>query len=66
MIGPSRMTYDIAASRHQQHLDHAARIREVQQARSDGSPQVHRPTQRRLTSMRISAVLSVAKAAFHL
>ena len=66
MIGPSRMTYDVAASRHQQHLDHAARIREIQHARRDGSPQAHRPTQRRLTAARLTGVLAVAKAAFHL
>ena len=66
MIGPSRMTYDIATSRHQQHLDHAARIREIQQARRDGSPQLHRPTQRRQTAARLTGVLAVAKAAFHL
>ena len=66
MIAPSRMTYDIATSRHHERLEHAARIRDIQQARRDGSPQLHLPARRRLTSARLSAVLAVAKATLHL
>ena len=66
MIGPSRMTYDVARDRHAEHLRHAARIRELQHVRRDGSPPVHRPTQRRLTAARLTGVMAVARAAFHL
>lgn len=66
MFGPSRMTYDVATSRHQDHLRHAARINELKQARHDGSPQVDRPMQRRLTALRLNSALTVLKAALHI
>jgi hypothetical protein len=62
---PSRMTHDVATSRHQDHLRHAARINELRQARHDGSPQVDRPMQRRLTAFRLTSALTVLKAALH-
>lgn len=63
---PSRMTYDVATSRHQDHLRHAARINELRRAREDGSPQVDRPMQRRLTALRLNSALTVLKAALHI
>jgi hypothetical protein len=66
MFGPSRMTYDVAASRHQDHLRHAARITELRQARQAALPQLNRPMQRRLTSLRLTSALTVLKAALHI
>ena len=62
---PSRMTYDVATSRHREHLDHSARIREIRQARRDGALDVDRTAQRRRTAARLTHVLAVARAAFH-
>lgn len=66
MYGPSRMTYDISAHRHQQHLDHAARIREIQQARRDGQMQPDRTVQRRFTAARLAGVLTALRATLHI
>lgn len=65
MFGPSRMSYDVAASRHQDHLRHAARINELRIARQDGSPQIDRPMHRRLTALRLSSALTMLKASLH-
>lgn len=66
MIGPSRVTYGIAQHRHQEHLDHSARIREIQQARQSGVATATRTTQRRLTAARLSSAFATVKAALHL
>ncbi len=63
---PSRMTYDVANSRHQDHLRHAARINQLRRVRHDGSPQVDRPMQRRLTALRLTSAMTVLKAALHI
>jgi len=54
MFSSTRMTYDVAQARHQQHLDHAARIRQIQQDRSDPKP-VDRPARRLITVARLAA-----------
>jgi hypothetical protein len=66
MIGPSRMSYDIARSRHQEHLSHASRIREIQQARRDGTLTPDRTTHRRQTAARLLAVATALRASLHL
>jgi hypothetical protein len=65
MIGPSRISYDVAASRHQERLSHAAAIREIQQARRDQTLRVDRPAQRRMTVARLAHAMAVARAALH-
>ncbi len=63
---PSHTSYAVAKHRHQERLDHAATIREIQQARRDGTLRVDRPMQRRLTAARLAHVLAVARTALHL
>lgn len=65
MIGPSRVTYDIARHRHDEHLRHAAMIREVKQARRDGLLTADKTSHRRFTALRLSAAVSVLRAALH-
>ena len=54
MFSSTRMTYDVAKSRHREHLDHAARINELQLARKDAPP-VNRPAHRLVTVARLAA-----------
>lgn len=65
MIGSTRMSYDVAQHRHQEHLSHAARIREIKQARRDGAMEVDRTAKRRLTAARLAGALATVKAALH-
>jgi hypothetical protein len=58
-------TYTIATQRHQQHLDTAARSREIRDARRAGMLTVDRTVQRRLTAARL-ATMSAVRAALHL
>jgi hypothetical protein len=53
MFSSTRMTYDVANARHQQHLEHAARIRELQVARKDAPP-VNRSGHRLVTVARLA------------
>jgi hypothetical protein len=66
MIGPSRTSYDVARARHQEHLSHASRIREIQQARRDGTLAPDRMTHRRLTVARLLAVATAIRTSLHL
>lgn len=54
MFTSTRMTYDVAKARHQQHLDHAARIHQIQHSRSEVPP-VNRPAYRLITVARLAA-----------
>ncbi|HVM25680.1 MAG TPA: hypothetical protein VM253_09820 [Candidatus Limnocylindrales bacterium] len=65
MIGPSRVTYEVARSRHDEHVRHAARIRDVQSARREGVLTPNRTAQRRITASRLAAALTALKAALH-
>lgn len=58
-------TYAIANQRHQDHLDTAARSREIREARRAGTLTVDRTVQRRLTAARL-ATMSALRAALHL
>jgi hypothetical protein len=58
-------TYAISNHRHQQHLDTAARAREIRDARRAGMLTVDRAVQRRLTAARL-ATMSAVRAALHL
>ena len=53
MFSSTRMTYDVAKARHRQHLDHAARINEIQLARREAPP-VNRPAHRLVTAARLA------------
>jgi hypothetical protein len=54
MFSSTRMTYDVAKARHRQHLDHAARINEIQLARKE-APRVDRSAHRLVTVARLAA-----------
>jgi hypothetical protein len=58
-------TYAISSHRHQQHLDTAARSREIRDARRAGMLTVDKNAQRRLTAARL-ATMSAIRAALHL
>ena len=62
MFSSTRMTYDVSKARHREHLDHAARIHELQLDRQDAPP-VNRSGHRLVTVARLAAA-SVA-ALFH-
>ena len=66
MIGPSRVSYDIAHHRHDEHLRHAAKIREIKQARRDGMLTADKASHRRFTALRLAGVLTALKATLHL
>lgn len=60
---PTHMTRDVSTHRHQQHIDHAARINAVQAARRAGALDVDRGAARRRTVARLTEMLASAKAA---
>jgi hypothetical protein len=62
MFSSTRMTYDVSKARHQEHLDHAARIHEIRRDRQDAPP-VNRSGHRLVTVARLAAA-SVASM-FH-
>jgi hypothetical protein len=61
---PSHVSY-VASHRHQERIDTASRIRDIRQARRDGTLTVERPVQRRLTAARLAAVMTALKSAIH-
>ncbi|HSK93653.1 MAG TPA: hypothetical protein VLA76_06310 [Candidatus Angelobacter sp.] len=65
MIGPSRISFDVATTRHQERLHHAATIREIQQSRRDQTLRIDRQGQRRMTVRRLTHAMALAKAALH-
>jgi len=60
---PTHMARDVSNHRHQQHLDHAARINEIRAARQEGKLDVDFGSARRRTVARLTHAFSVAKAA---
>jgi hypothetical protein len=62
---PSHVSY-VASHRHQERIDTASRIREIRQARRDGTLTIERTAQRRLTAARLAAVMTAVKSALHL
>jgi hypothetical protein len=60
---PTHMAHDVATHRHQEHLEHAARINEIKMARRTGALDVDRGAARRSTAARLAHMLAAAKAA---
>jgi len=60
---PTHMTRDVSNHRHQEHIDHAARINEIRAARQDGRLDVDYGAARRSTVARLSHAFSAARAA---
>jgi hypothetical protein len=64
---PSHTSYAVATHRHHERLDTAARIREIRNARREGSLNVDRTAHRRRTVARLAAgALATLKAAIHI
>ena len=60
MLGPNSTSYHLAKQTYSERLDHAARIRMVQQDRQDHARPFHRDAFRMLTTRRLAAGLASA------